>query len=136
MSTKFIRIPGESFQTAVGKLLSAYQTVPVYDSVPKGAKLPYIVLDELIARPGGSKDHAVYDVSLNIVVYSTYHGKKEVNNIINDIATIVSGAWIDMSADKFQIMNQWVEACDMFPGGPEGYRGIVTFKAEIEEMGE
>jgi hypothetical protein len=131
-----IRIPAEAFQTAIGNLLAGYQNIPVYDFVPRGAKLPYIVMDEMTMRPGGSKDWNLYDATQQIAVYSSHNGKKEINNIINDIATLLTGAFIDMTADKFNITKQWIDICDMMPGTKDGYVGIITFRAMIEEMGE
>jgi len=68
-------------------------------------------------------------------IWSAYSGKKQVNEIANDVMTILSSVPLDLTADNFKVIEQ---GCDMFESFPEenyGYRGVITFVVKIQNLG-
>ena len=98
------RVPILAVQKGLVSLLKAGQSTKIYDDVVPKAKLPYISIGAINAKPNGSKDSAIYDVSVHLHLWSDYQGKFEINSMMNDVATVLSYAPIDTSADGFSII--------------------------------
>jgi len=132
------RIPLIPLQAAIYNVLKPpiyIDGVPVYDNVPKKATLPYITLGAFTCRTNGAKRVDIADVSIQVQIWSTYSGKKQVNEIANDVMTILTSVPLDLSADNFKVMEQ---GCDMFESFPEetyGYHGVITFTVKIQNLG-
>lgn len=136
---RMVRIPLLPFQKALYKLLSVGQTTPVYDYIPSEfseAKLPYITLGAATIKPAGSKDKDIYDCTIQIHAWSEYEGRAEINEIMNDVATVLSMAPLDMAEEKFLAINQEVTFFEAFEAETEGYHGVVTFRAIIQDIKE
>lgn len=132
------RIPLIPLQKAIYEALQppVYEDgVPVYDDVPEDAALPYITLGGFTCKTNGAKQTDISDVSLQIHIWSEYEGKLEVNEIANDIITILSAVKLDLSADNFNVMSQGVDFFEAFPEEQYGYHGIVTLVAQIQNLG-
>ena len=57
----------------------------VYDEVTEGAKFPYIVIGDIDFSEGQNNFNDLLDINLNILVWSLWEGKKEVNDILSNI---------------------------------------------------
>ena len=57
----------------------------VYDEVTEGAKFPYIVIGDIDFSEGQNNLNDLLDINLNILVWSLWEGKKEVNDILSNI---------------------------------------------------
>ena len=57
----------------------------VYDEVTEGAKYPYIVIGDIDFSEGQNNFNDLLDINLNILVWSLWEGKKEVNDILSNI---------------------------------------------------
>ena len=57
----------------------------VYDEVTEGAKFPYIVIGDIDFSEGQNNFNDLLDINLNILVWSLWEGKKEVNDISSNI---------------------------------------------------
>ena len=57
----------------------------VYDEVPEDAKFPYIVIGDIDFSEGQNNFNDLLDINLNILVWSIWEGKKEVNDISSNI---------------------------------------------------
>ena len=57
----------------------------VYDEVSEEAKFPYIVIGDIDFSEGQNNFNDLLDVNLNILVWSLWEGKKEVNDILRNI---------------------------------------------------
>ena len=60
----------------------------VYDEVSEEAKLPYIVIGDIDFSEGQNNFNDLLDINLNILVWSLWEGKKEVNDILSNIINI------------------------------------------------
>jgi hypothetical protein len=130
------RIPINSLQAAVADLLMDCQSTPLYDDVPEGADLPYITLGNITCKQSGSKISDAWDVSIKICIFSDYDGKWQVNEIINDITTVLSSKRLDLSTDNFNIISQDVDLVEVDPEQLFGYTGSVTLICKIQNVGE
>ena len=83
------RIPLNALSAAVYQRLSEHQDIPVYDDVFEDAEAPYITFGLFTCKEAGTKVNDITDVTLNIDIWSEYQGKKEVNQIANDIITLL-----------------------------------------------
>lgn len=86
------RIPFNAVQQNVYMLLSNGQTTPVYDTVPTGAEqMPYIVLGEFHGSPVNENKTTIYHtVGQQVHVWTRAKGKKEVNEILDDIVHLLT----------------------------------------------
>ena len=57
----------------------------VYDEVSEEAKFPYIVIGDIDFSEGQNNFNDLLDINLNILVWSLWEGKKEVNDILSNI---------------------------------------------------
>lgn len=130
------RIPMTALQTELFSLLSTGQTTPVYDDVQEDAPLPYITLGAFTCKRNGVKTADIWDTSIQIHIWSEYEGKTEVNDVANDIATVLSSAVIDLSADHFKVLSQEVDMIEAFPEENFGYHGVLTLLCKIQNLGE
>lgn len=135
------RIPLNALQAGLYQLITQYasvingRVVPVYDDVPKGATLPYISFGAFTCRDKAEKTVDVSDVSLQIEIYSEYQGRKEVNEIANDLIAIFGVLKPDLTADGFQIIRQDSTMFESFTEADfEGYRGVISYDAKIQNM--
>ena len=129
------RIPMITLQKGIYSILSRYQTTPVYDDVPSDAVLPYITLGAFTDKQTGNKTADIHDISLQIHIWSEYEGKKEVNEIANDITAVLTSWPLDLSAEGFNVMSQDVDFFEAYPEETAGYHGVITFVAKIQNLG-
>lgn len=130
------RIPMTALQKGLFFLLSSGQTTPVYDDVREDAPMPYITLGAFTCKHNGVKTADIWDTSIQIHIWSEYEGKTEVNDVANDIATVLSSAVIDLSVEHFKVLSQDVDMFEAFPEEEFGYHGIVTLVCKIQNLGE
>jgi hypothetical protein len=128
------RIPMNALQKGVFSIISTKQTTPVYDDVPEDAVLPYITIGAFTCKQTGNKTADVYGISQQIHIWSAYEGKKEVNEIANDVTAVLTSWPIDLSEDSFNAMSQDVDFFEAFPEEIAGYHGIITFVAKIQNI--
>ena len=126
------RIPLNALSAAVYQRLSEHQDIPVYDDVFEDAEAPYITFGLFTCKEAGTKVNDITDVTLNIDIWSEYHGKKEVNQIANDIITLLCATNFDLSADGFHHMGTTIDYFEAFPEDNYGYHGVITMLAKIQ----
>lgn len=130
------RIPMDPLQTALYAALKANQSTPVYDNVPHSAAADYITFGSYTWKANGAKSVSIGDATLNVHIYSAHKGKKVVNQIANEVASIVSSVVLDLSAAGFRVLSQWVDMIEAFPDEEQnGYHGVITVAAKIQDMG-
>ena len=127
-----IHIPMVSFQKAVTALLKGKLSVPIYDCVPKEARLPYVTIGDFTAEPDGAKLIDISNVTLELYVWSQYPGKKEINEISESIVSVYTSNRLDLSADGFLVLSQWYESVRTQPKEEGGYVATVTISAKIQ----
>jgi hypothetical protein len=150
------RIPMNALQKGVYSILMSKQEgniIPVYDDVPEyqldidgnplldeegspiPVKLPYVTLGEFTYKRNGTKDTDIGDASQQLHIWSEYKGKKEVNQIADDLTAILTSWAIDLSDDGFKVIEQDVDFFEAFPEEVAGYHGVITFTSKIQNLG-
>lgn len=131
------RIPLNIVAAALYQRLTKHQTVAVYDDIPPDAEAPYISFGLFTCKGDGTKTNDICNVTANIDIWSDYAGKKEVNEISNDIITLVMATLLDLSNDKFLHLASEVDFFESFPEEDvNGYHGVITFLFKIQNMEE
>lgn len=136
------RIPLVALQRAVFKMLQGYpitinsRVVPVYDDVPrKPGVLPWITFGSFTYNSGAGKTTDMGDTSLHIHIWSDYRGKKEVNEIADDLAAILTSVPLCFPEGGFTAASQDVTFFEAFEADNDGYHGVLTFNAKIQNIG-
>ncbi len=133
------RIPMTVFQTAVFKLLCEKQTTQIYDDVgPENGKdviYPCVSFGSYRCEPDGAKNAVIFNVTLNLEIWSEYEGKKEINEIADDLAAVYTAWTLDLSTEGFQVIDQGIEALEAFPEDEHGYHGTLAVTAKIQYLG-
>lgn len=130
------RMPFQALQKAVCGLLKECQTAPVYEYITVNTKPPYITFGDVDMLNDSAKGMTLYSVGMNIHAYSRAHTRREVNEMLDDVATILSSALVDLSAESFQVLDQDVGESHTSPSEIEGYGGMIRINFKIQDMEE
>ena len=127
------RMPFQPLQKAVCELLKTYQSAPVYEYVTLNTKPPYLTFGDIRIADAGAKDTAVYTVEMELYAYSRAHTRREVNEMIDDAATILSSVGVDLDADGFTVVAQDIADANTSPSEVEGYTGRLLAVFQIQD---
>lgn len=132
------RIPFNAVQQNVYQLLSAGQTVPTYDSVPTGPEhMPYIVLGEFHGSPVNENKTTVYHaVSQQIHVWTKGKGKKEVNDILDDVVHLLTKYDLNLNGYT-QIgtatISQYQAYQELYADKTSAYHGVLSVEWVLQQ---
>ena len=129
------RVPFMALQKAIYSLLDKGQTTPVYDDVPENAVLPYITLGEFTCKLDADKTNTIWNASISNHGWSDYAGKKEINTILDDVATVLSSISPDLSESNFGVIDSDIDFLEAFPEESTGYHGVITVRFKIQDKG-
>ena len=105
----------------------------VYDEVPEEVKFPYVVIGDIDFSEGQNNFNDLLDINLNILVWSLWEGKKEVNdilsNIINAFTNLYEKRLENQSLHNFSFGNSSIKRLD---GGL--YNGNLALNFSIKEL--
>ena len=105
----------------------------VYDEVSEEAKFPYIVIGDIDFSEGQNNFNDLLDINLNILVWSLWEGKKEVNDILSDIINIFTNLnekrLENQSLHNFSFGNSSIKRLD---GGI--YNGNLALNFSVKEL--
>ena len=105
----------------------------VYDEVSEEAKFPYIVIGDIDFSEGQNNFNDLLDINLNILVWSLWEGKKEVNdilsNIINAFTSLYEKKIEGQSLHNFSFGNSSIKRLD---GGI--YNGNLALNFSVKEL--
>ena len=105
----------------------------VYDEVSEDAKFPYIVIGDIDFSEGQNNFNDLLDINLNILVWSLWEGKKEVNdilsNIINAFTSLYEKRLEGQSLHNFSFGNSSIKRVD---GGV--YNGNLALNFSVKEL--
>lgn len=131
------RIPFNAVQKAIIALLSLGQTVPVYREYSENnpnLNLPYIALGQFTCKANGAKKIGIYDVTLELHVGSDYNEQLNLNLIVDDIATLVRRYRLDLSDEKFIVLEQGMEV--FTTGANDQCHGIYKLGLKIQDRSD
>ena len=105
----------------------------VYDEVTEEAKFPYVVIGDLEFNQAENYFNDLIDINLNILIWSVWEGKKEVNdivsNIINSFADLKEKRLENQSLYNFSLGQSSIKRLD---GGI--YNGSLALNFSIKEL--
>ena len=105
----------------------------VYDEVSEDAKFPYIVIGDIDFSEGQNNFNDLLDINLNILIWSLWEGKKEVNDILSDIINAFTNLYEkkieNQSLYNFSFGNSSIKRVD---GGV--YNGNLALNFSIKEL--
>lgn len=128
------RVPINPLQTAIYNILKEKQETPVYDKLPTKYTFPYILISDYEYELGGSKTTDITDITFELEIWTEYRGKTQVNEIAEDIITVLTAWPIDLSAHGYRVTSKDAK-------GGKGARqdsyfyGIIYFTAKIQNLG-
>ena len=105
----------------------------VYDEVSEEAKFPYIVIGDIDFSEGQNNFNDLLDINLNILVWSLWEGKKEVNDILSNIINAFTSLYEKkiecQSLHNFSFGNSSIKRVD---GGV--YNGNLALNFSVKEL--
>ena len=121
-----------SYQSAIYEELNKLG-FNVYDEVTENAKFPYIVIGDVEFSEAQRHFNDLIDISLNILIWSIWEGKKEVNdissNIINVFASLKEKQVENQSLYNFSLGNSTIKR---FDGGI--YNGSLALNFTVKQL--
>ena len=121
-----------SYQSAIYEELNKLG-FNVYDEVTENAKFPYIVIGDVEFSEAQRHFNDLIDINLNILIWSIWEGKKEVNdissNIINAFASLKEKQVENQSLYNFSLGNSTIKR---FDGGI--YNGNLALNFTVKQL--
>ena len=121
-----------SYQSAIYEELNKLG-FNVYDEVTENAKFPYIVIGDVEFSEAQRHFNDLIDINLNILIWSIWEGKKEVNdissNIINTFASLKEKQVENQSLYNFSLGNSTIKR---FDGGI--YNGSLALNFTVKQL--
>ena len=121
-----------SYQSAIYEELSKLG-FNVYDEVTENAKFPYVVIGDVEFEEAEYHFNDLIDINLNILIWSIWEGKKEVNdiasNIINAFTLLKEKQVEDQSLYNFSLGNSTIKRLD---GGI--YNGSLALNFTVKQL--
>ena len=118
-----------SYQSAIYEKLTSLG-YNVYDEVPENAKFPYVVIGDVEFQEAQLHFEDILDVTINLLIWSMWEGKKEVNdissNIINNFIELEDIKAGDQSLYKFSFGSSSIKRLD------EVYNGSLTLEFSVK----
>jgi len=125
-----MKSPALTLQKAIYERLNG--VVPVYDTVPEGTPLPYVVIGEDMATDWSTKLQNGQEVTVTLHAWSDYDGMAEVKALASTVletltATPLSVTGFDMVLCRLDLLQFMVD--------PEGYKhGVLRLSFKMLEM--
>ena len=130
------RLPLQTLQKAVRDLLADCQTTPIYEHVKDTAKLPFIVFGEISLSCDDAKDTSLYTAEMELEIYSGANSRSEVNSILDDVATVLTVARLNMQTAGFAVVDQEITEVRTNPRESKGYGATLRLAVQIQYMEE
>lgn len=126
-------VPQISLRRALYSLLNEGQNHNVYGDVPEEATLPWITIGGMIFSPVGSKTTVIWQARANIEAYSDGTQKLELNEMLNDICTLVSYYGNSLEIEGYSIIDTEIETVETEQETTTGYHGTVTVIVKLQK---
>jgi len=118
-------------QKALFAELQAALSIPVYDAVPDGATLPYVVYASSATEPDDGLTDLRRMVSVTLNVYSQSKGQREVNDVMGVIDNTLHNAKPPL--DQGYVINMRITSANAQRDPEEGtYIGRVTILVKVD----
>lgn len=120
-------VPIVKLQKALYSLLKNGQNRHVYGGdAPEGAALPYITFGNNTAKPLLNKNIVMWSCSMNIEVWGATFQREEVNDILNDISSLLSAYGEGLNIEGYEVTDLVIDMVETYPEEITGYHGTIT----------
>ena len=119
-------VPLNSLRKEIFHLLE-FQTNAIYGRVPASASLPYILIGQCTLKPDGSKTSFNWLVSLTVHCYADLNKQGSVNEMIDDVCTLIQTQYGQMTIDGYSVTSCRVDLIEDFEDDNHCDHGVVTF---------
>jgi len=106
----------------------------LHEHVGETAKLPLIAFGEIRMSLSGAKDTALYRAKMELEVYSSANSRSEINGILDDVATVLTAARLDMHTAGFAVCDQEITEVQTNPREIRGYDATLRLEVIIQDM--
>lgn len=119
---------GWELQQAIFARLDGTLSYPIYDHVPGDAAFPFIVVGDAMATEWGAADLDGEQHALSVHVWSRYHGRMELKQIMGEIKSALDQ--VPLALTGHHLVDLRFVFADEFPD-PDGIsrHGLVRFRA-------
>ena len=128
------RLPLQALQKAVRDLLTACQTTPIHEHIDDKARLPFIAFGEISVSLDDVKGTALCTAEMELEIYSGANSRTEVNGILDDVATVLTAARLDMQAAGFAVCDQEITEIRTNQREIRGYGATLRLEVQIQDM--
>lgn len=130
-------LPLNALQKGIYQILHKAETVPTFDFIPKGQEqMPYIWLGEQTDKMTERNKNIVYhEITQRIHIWSNASGKKECNDIMNEVIYLLTNFPIEVEGHSFiscELDSASISG-DLYEGGMTAYHGVLDFAIVIEQ---
>lgn len=126
-------VPQVPLRRALFSLLQEGQNKNIYGDVPEDATFPYIVIGSMIFSPIGSKTTVIWQAKVNIEAYSDGLQQLELNEMLNDICTLVSYYGNSLEIEGYSVVDTEIETVETEQETTTGYHGTVTVVFKLQK---
>ena len=126
-------VPQVPLRRALFSLLADGQDHNVYGDIPEDAVFPWITIGGMIFSLIGSKTTVIWQAKANLEAYSDGTQKLELNEMLNDICTLVSYYGNKLEIDGYSIIDTEIETVETEPETTTGYHGTVTVVFKLQK---
>lgn len=130
--------PGWELQVAIytalnGNLTGLSGNAPVYDGIaPQGSSYPYVIIDGQNMTPDNPLNRNRDVRNVNLSIWSTYAGQKEVNQILGQIYALVHEKQLPMATGYRMVRARVTRQLSSRDADGITFMGTCTIEARIE----
>ena len=119
-------VPQIPLRRALFSLLNDGQDHNVYGDIPEDAALPWITIGGMVFSLVSSKTTVIWQAKVSIEAYSDGIQQLELNEMLNDICTLVSFYGNSLEIEGYSIIDTEIETVETEQETTTGYHGTVT----------
>ena len=127
-------VPFVALRKAVFKLIKEGQDTQIFGRVPLKAQLPYIVLSSTNCTPEQVKDVVIWNVKMEIDCYTDNNNSIKLNEIINDVVTLITAYGGNMDVEGYSVIDASVDNVETFEAEANCWFGEVTARFQLQSL--
>lgn len=128
-------IPFNFVHKGVSDILKEKQTTNVYDQMTEESVLPCVTFGSFTWKRDGAKAIDISNTSTELHIWSSDMGKKEVEEICNDVAAVLTAWELEADGTGFKCLEQDIDMVEVYEAENAGFHGVITFIAKIQYVG-
>lgn len=120
-------VPLSELRSKIYKLIKGGQTHTIYGAIDtEDASLPYLTMGAITLKPSGSKDLALWKVSVQIHAWTGPDDMATMNAMLDDIVALLSSGSPGLEVGAYKIIDAETDLVESYEETSYGFHGIVT----------